>query len=60
MLRKNHELMQLARQAKRSGKPISLVTNGLKPEYQKCIPELEAEYDRFRPRKSSVKLGRQP
>lgn len=44
-------LLTMTRQAKRLNKPVSLITNGLKPEYQKYIPAIEAEYNRFKPRK---------
>jgi len=50
-LPRKHRMMEMARRAKRAGLAVSVITQGLKPEYQKYIPALEAEYNRFKPRK---------
>jgi len=52
-MNKNHPLMQMARMAKRNGYPKKNVAINLKPEYQKFIPQIEAEYERFEPRKKA-------
>jgi len=50
-LNKNHPMMEMARRAKRAGMAVEKLTENLKPEYQGLAPQIEAEYERFKPRK---------
>jgi len=53
MLHKKHPLMEMARRAKRAGFSTDVLCKGLKPEFKKFIPDMLAEFDRFKPRKSA-------
>jgi hypothetical protein len=45
--------MEMARRAKRAGLSFDVVSHGLKKENEKFIPAMQAEYNRFKPRKAS-------
>lgn len=50
-LRKNNPMLEMARRCKRAGLPVETVTRGLKPENRQFVPQIEAEFNRFKPRK---------